>query len=239
MHYSRIIISDLHLGIKDAKAKEIIKFLKENTCDELIMNGDIIDFWALKRGSKWKKSHSNFFKTIIELSNTTRIIYIRGNHDDILESLIPIFFNNFELKMDYSFTALNKKKYYVIHGDIFDHITTNFKWLSVFGSMMYDLLLFINRVYNKRREKQGKPYYSLSRDIKKKVKLATNYISDYEEKLVTLCKTQNYQGIICGHIHHPENKYIGGIHYLNSGDLVENVTVLVEDISGEFKIINL
>ncbi len=83
MHYSRIIISDLHLGIKDAKAKEITKFLKENTCNELIMNGDIIDFWSLKRGSKWRKSHSNFFKTIIELSNTTRIIYIRGNHDDI------------------------------------------------------------------------------------------------------------------------------------------------------------
>ncbi len=157
----------------------------------------------------------------------------------ILESLIPIFFNNFELKMDYNFTALNKKKYYVIHGDIFDHITRNFKWISVFGSLMYDLLLFINRLYNNRREKQGKPYYSLSRDIKKKVKLATNYISDYEEKLVTLCKTQNYQGIICGHIHHPENKYIGDINYLNSGDLVENVTILVEDISGEFKILNL
>ena len=241
MEYKRIIISDLHLGIKDSKAREAIKFIKENPCEELIMNGDIIDFWALKRGSKWRKVHSNFFKHVMTLinKNKTRVIYIRGNHDDVLESLIPMIFSKFEIRMDYSFTSISSKRYYVIHGDIFDSISSKFKWISVFGSVLYDLLLFINRVYNKKRKLQGKPYFSLSKVIKNKVKMAASYISDYEDKLVALCKAQKYDGIICGHIHHPENKYIGDIHYLNSGDLVENVTVLVEKMTGEFEIINL
>jgi UDP-2,3-diacylglucosamine pyrophosphatase LpxH len=51
--YKRIIISDLHLGIKDSKSKQLLKFLNKNSCEELILNGDIIDGWALKRGSTW------------------------------------------------------------------------------------------------------------------------------------------------------------------------------------------
>ena len=39
------------------------------------------------------------------------------------------------------------------------------------------------------------------------------------------------------HIHHPENRMIDQIHYLNSGDWVETMSALTEDENGEWKVI--
>ena len=47
MKYKAIIVSDLHLGTKDSKAKEFIDFLDTHQTDLLILNGDIIDGWAV------------------------------------------------------------------------------------------------------------------------------------------------------------------------------------------------
>jgi UDP-2,3-diacylglucosamine pyrophosphatase LpxH len=59
-HYKTIVISDVHLGTQGSKAKELVKFLKVNTCDRLILNGDIIDGWQLKKYGKWKSLIPDF-----------------------------------------------------------------------------------------------------------------------------------------------------------------------------------
>ena len=41
MSYKTIIISDLHLGSKASRTDDIIKFLEQNTCYNLFLNGDI------------------------------------------------------------------------------------------------------------------------------------------------------------------------------------------------------
>ncbi len=82
------------------------------------------------------------------------------------------------------------------------------------------------------------PYYSLSQIIKAKVKSAVSFISDYETELVKVAKARKCHGVICGHIHQPAIKTIDGIEYLNSGDWVESLTALVEDIEGNWKIIH-
>ena len=89
------------------------------------------------------------------------------------------------------------------------------KWLSKLGDVGYTMLLDINKYYNRYRAFRGKPYYSFAQAVKEKVKSAVSYISDFEVSLVKLAKTKHCEGIICGHIHHPENKYYGDIHYLN------------------------
>jgi len=42
-HYKTIILSDLHLGIRNSRVKEVVDFLRAHTCETLILNGDIID----------------------------------------------------------------------------------------------------------------------------------------------------------------------------------------------------
>lgn len=237
--YKTIVLSDIHLGIKASKAKEVVHFLKHHKCETLILNGDIIDGWQLRKSGKWQKQHSNFFKHIIGLTskNKCKIIYIRGNHDDFLEEIMPLKIGNFSIRKYYIHYGVHNK-YFVTHGDIFDNITTKLKWIAKLGDVGYTFLLYVNRHYNAYREKRGMPYYSLSQIIKAKVKSAVSFISDYETELVKVAKARKCHGVICGHIHQPAIKTIDGIEYLNSGDWVESLTALVEDIEGNWKIIH-
>ena len=132
----------------------------------------------------------------------------------------------------------NGRHYFVTHGDVFDKVTTEMKWLAKLGDVGYTLLLWMNGMYNKFRAKHGKPYFSLSQAIKQKVKSAVSYISDFETVLVDFARKRECDGVICGHIHHPENRVIDGVHYLNSGDWVETLSALTEDENGVWEVVN-
>lgn len=236
--YKTVIISDVHLGTEGSKAKEVTAFLKSISCEKLILNGDIIDGWQLKKGGSWKKKHTAFFRTILKMIETehTKVVYLRGNHDDFLDQIIPFSLGkSFSIQRDIIITSGNKQ-FLITHGDIFDSVTSRFKWLAYLGDIGYTFLLTINKLYNKYRAWRGFPYYSFSQKIKQKVKEAVNYISDFEEKLAELAKANNCDGIICGHIHKPDIRQIEGITYMNSGDWVESMTALVEDFTGNWEL---
>jgi UDP-2,3-diacylglucosamine pyrophosphatase LpxH len=125
MKYKAVIVSDLHLGTKDSKAKEFIEFLEQHPTDLLILNGDIIDGWALSRGAKWKKQHTNAISKILKVSNKTKVIWIRGNHDEFIAEFIGMHFGNIEIREDYILD-----NYYIFHGDVIDVFITKYKWLA-------------------------------------------------------------------------------------------------------------
>jgi UDP-2,3-diacylglucosamine pyrophosphatase LpxH len=229
MRYKAIIVSDLHLGTKDCMAKEFIDFLDIHSTELLILNGDIVDGWALGRGSKWKKSHTKVLIRLLKLSEKTRIIWIRGNHDEFLDDFMDMGFGNIEIREDYVLN-LGDRSYYIFHGDKIDVFITKYKWLAKIGSIGYDLALWLNRWYNRWRSWRGLPYRSISQDIKGGVKTATNYINDFESEAIKMAHKYGCYGVICGHIHQPADRHTEYGHYINSGDWVEGGTgVLVTD----------
>jgi UDP-2,3-diacylglucosamine pyrophosphatase LpxH len=234
MNYKAVIISDLHLGTKDSKAKEFIEFLEKHPTDLLILNGDIVDGWALNRGAKWKKQHTNAISKILKISNKTKVIWIRGNHDEFLAEFIGMHFGNIEIKEDYIIS-----NHYVFHGDVIDVFITKYKWLAKIGSIGYDFALWLNRWYNRYRVWRGLPYQSISQEIKAGVKAATNYINDFEVAAIKMASKHGCQGVICGHIHQPADLIINGARYLNSGDWVENRTAILLDYQDKFTIFKL
>lgn len=232
------MLSDIHLGTASSKAKEATDFLKNNRCDVLILNGDIIDGWQLKKYGSWQKKHTAFFRTVLKKMDkeNTKVIYIRGNHDDFLDQIVPFLVGkNFQFRRDYVLTS-GDKKFFITHGDVFDSVTSQMKWLAHVGDLGYTFLLWLNKFYNRYRTWRGFPYYSLSQQIKSKVKAAVNYVSDFEEKLAELAKSRNCNGIICGHIHQPAIREINGITYMNSGDWVETMSALTEDYEGNWQL---
>jgi UDP-2,3-diacylglucosamine pyrophosphatase LpxH len=229
----------LHLGTKGSKAKEVVSFFKQNYCETLILNGDIIDGWQLKKQGAWKKKHSAFFRQVLKAIDEydTKVHYLRGNHDDFLDQILPFQIGkNFSIQRDMILKS-GKKQFFVTHGDVFDSITSNMKWLAYLGDIGYTFLLTLNKFYNQYRNFRGLPYYSLSQVIKSKVKAAVSYVSDFEEKLTELAVAEKCDGVICGHIHQPAIRQIGELTYMNSGDWVESMTALVEDFKGNWKII--
>ena len=163
--YSTIVLSDIHLGTSHSKTVEVSNFLKSVNCRRLILNGDIIDGWALSKGGtwKWQAKHTDFFKVIMKMMEKqgTEVIYVRGNHDDFLDGLAPMTFYNIKIVRDFIHES-HGRRYFVTHGDIFDTVTTRMKWLAQLGDVGYTFLLWLNRIYNVYRARRGQPYYSLS-----------------------------------------------------------------------------
>lgn len=237
-HFKTIVISDVHLGTKGSKAKEVVRFLKQFTCKTLILNGDIIDGWQLKKSGSWKRKHTRFFNRILKMieQSNTQVYYLRGNHDDFLDQILPLQIGNLSIQTDLIYESFGKK-YFVAHGDVFDSITSNLRWIAYLGDVGYTFLLWLNRIINNYRYRRGLPYFSLSQFVKNKVKSAVSYIDKYEVELTKMARAKNCDGIICGHIHKAENRNIDGIHYLNSGDWVETMSALVEDHQGNWQLI--
>lgn len=239
-HYKTIILSDLHLGSRACDIDKLLDFIKNVKCDLLILNGDVIDCWALWRYPKgWTDSHTSFIRQVLKKSqkDNTKIIYIRGNHDDIIRKILPIQFGDISIVDKYEHVAGDGEKYMLVHGDMFDGAINKLKILYLLGSAGYALLVRINRLYNKYRLAKGKKPYSLSKKIKSYVKKKVQYISDWENEAARYAEINKCDGIICGHIHTPCDKYINGVRYINSGDWVESCSAIVETDKGDLKVI--
>ncbi len=238
LHVRTVIISDVHLGTSESKVNEVNHFLRSVRCEKLILNGDIIDGWQLRRGGQWTKAHTRFVRIVLKKleKRDTQVIYLRGNHDDILATFLPLDFENLSVVEDHVHEG-PRGRYLVLHGDIFDSVTKNFVFLAHLGDWGYRALLQLNRAYNVWRTWRGKEYWSLSKAIKARVKEAVSHISNFEEHIAVLARKRNCVGVMCGHIHTAADKMIGDVHYLNSGDWVESLTAVVEHHDGRFELI--
>jgi UDP-2,3-diacylglucosamine pyrophosphatase LpxH len=238
--YKSIFISDVHLGTKASQAEKLCKFLKENTCENLYLVGDIIDAWRLQRKWYFPQEHANVIRRIITAAKRdTAVWYILGNHDEFLRKYIKYNIEVGNVKIvNQTVHQIGDKKYLVIHGDFFDPTMNHAKWLMHIGDIAYNLMIWVNLQLNWIRKKLKLNPWGLSKFLKSKTKEAINFIGNYETQLSEYCKKHGYDGIICGHIHTPANKMIDGIHYINTGDWVENSTAIVEHFDGRLELID-
>jgi UDP-2,3-diacylglucosamine pyrophosphatase LpxH/glycosyltransferase involved in cell wall biosynthesis len=235
-----LFLSDIHLGCPETKTKELIHLLKSVSVPRIYLNGDIIDCWALKAGKKWTAQHTKVIRVLLKKMDKegVELIYLRGNHDDMLDSVLPIAIGGIKMQRDYVHETLDGKKYLVIHGDGFDSFSTKHKWVAKIGAVGYDSLLVVNRFYNRYRKWKGKEPYSVSKAIKAKVKGTLAFVEKYQEQVQKLAGRRNCHGIIVGHIHTPADSQYGDIHYLNCGDWVETGSCVVEYPSGKLAVLH-
>lgn len=241
MKYKSIFISDVHLGTKFSKTKQLLDFFKHNDSENLFLVGDIIDGWSIKRKFIWPQSHSDVIQKILKKARKgCNVVFITGNHDEFLRPFVPLVLgNSLDVKNEFEYTSVKGNKYLITHGDFFDSITMTKKWLAVLGDYGYEALLHLNQILNIIKLRLGiKSKWSLSKYVKDNVKQSVSFITDFEDTLSKHAKIKGYNGIICGHIHKAEIKEIDTIEYLNCGDWVESCTAIVETFEGEFKIIN-
>ena len=224
------IISDLHLGTYGCYAKEILNYLKSIEPGLLILNGDIIDIWNFSK-RYFPASHMLVIKEIMNfISNGTRVVYITGNHDELLRRYSDMQMGNFQL-VDKLVMEINGKMCWIFHGDVFDATTKgSAKILAKLGGKGYDLLILINRFVNWWLQLFGRGKMSLSKKVKDSVKKAVSWIGNFEQTAAELAIEKNYDYVICGHIHQPQKRLVetakGKVTYLNSGDWIENLTAL-------------
>jgi len=221
-----------------SQANLLLEFLKSFECEKLYLVGDIIDGWSLGRSFYWPQDHNDVIQKFLRRARkNTRVIYIPGNHDEFLRAFGEHQFGNVELLRNDTHIGVDGKKYIVMHGDEFDAVINNIKWLSHLGAWAYDVSISLNIIVSKIRSWFGLPYWSVSAWLKYKVKEAVNFIGNYEQNLSAYAKSKEANGIICGHIHHANIRKIDDVVYMNCGDWVESCTALVEHLDGTWEII--
>ena len=224
-----VVISDVHLGTYGCHAKELLEYLNSIKPKTLILNGDIIDIWNFRK-SYFPKSHLKVIKKLLSFSTKgTKVYYLTGNHDEMLRKFSDTHMGNFSL-LDKIVLELDGKKAWFFHGDVFDSSVHSAKWIAKLGGIGYDYLILLNRFINWCLNKVGKEPYSLSKRIKGSVKKAVKFISDFEKTASDIAIDNQYDFVVCGHIHEPKiirkSSSKGSTLYLNSGDWIENLTAL-------------
>jgi len=223
------VLSDVHLGTYGCHADELLAYLNSIQPKKLILNGDIIDIWQFRK-RYFPSSHLKVLKKLISMaSKGTEIHYLVGNHDERLRKFGETSMGNISIANKLVLN-LDGKRAWFFHGDVFDVFIQNAKWLAKLGGNGYDFLILLNSFINWCLVKLGREKYSLSKRIKKSVKGAVTYISNFEQIAAELAIENHYDYVICGHIHQPKKELVetkfGKTLYLNSGDWVENLTAL-------------
>lgn len=232
-----VFISDVHLGCKYGNASAFLDFINSVQPEQLYIVGDFIDGWRLKRRWHWNDTYSFILRRFVELLKAGTVIkYTPGNHDEFLRDFIYSL-GSVEIADEFVHITADNRRLLVMHGDQFDTVVRNCRWLSMIGDVGYNLLLLLNKGLNLVRRHMGFGYWSLSAAIKRKVKQATNFISSFESVITRYAATKGCVGVVCGHIHTPAISEVKGIRYYNTGDWVESCTGLVEDYDGNLDLV--
>ncbi|MDQ0320560.1 UDP-2,3-diacylglucosamine pyrophosphatase LpxH [Pararhizobium capsulatum DSM 1112] len=236
--YRTLFISDVHLGSKAAKTDFLLDFLRVHDADTIILVGDIVDGWRLKRSWYWPQPCNDVVQKLLRKARKgTRIIYIPGNHDEFARDFPGIHFGGIEVANRHIHEAGDGRKYLVLHGDEFDVVVRNARVLAYLGDWAYDTAIAINVVLSAVRRRLGLPYWSFSAWAKLQVKHAVNFIGEFQKVVAEEARRTGVDGVICGHIHHAVIDQMDDIRYINTGDWVESCTAIAEHEDGTMELI--
>jgi UDP-2,3-diacylglucosamine pyrophosphatase LpxH len=225
-----VVLSDVHLGTYGSRATELVHYLQSIQPKTLVLNGDIIDIWQFNK-RYFPMAHMEVIKCLTNLMTLgTRVVYITGNHDEMLRKFKGFELGNLEIQ-NKLLLELPTGVAWIFHGDVFDVTMKHSKWVAKLGGKGYDLLIILNTFINWISQRLGRGRISLSQKVKDSVKGVVKFVNNFEETAAEIAMYSGYRYVICGHIHQPQIKEMTGkdgtsVLYLNSGDWVENATAL-------------
>ena len=241
--YRTIWISDIHLGTRGCNHELLIDFLDHTDSDTMYLVGDIIDGWRLKKKFYWPPEHNDIVWRILKWAKRgTRIVYIPGNHDEMIRPFSGMNFGGVEIMRAAFHDTADGRRLMVLHGDEFDTIMLAHRWLAFIGDAAYHFMMKLNGWVAAVRKRLGLPYWSISKAAKHKVKNAVEFISKYEEVVSRAAAERGVDGVVCGHIHTAEIRDFTHegrkVEYYNDGDWVEGCNALVEHFDGTMELLH-
>src|SRR5438477_4854607 len=230
-------VSDVHLGTRGSNARALLEFLREYECETLYVVGDLIDIWQLRRGRYWPQQHNDVIQKILRKARKgTRVVYIPGNHDELVADFCGAY-GNIDIRQNTIHATANGQRILIIHGHELDAVVQNVKWLAFLGDVGYQFLLSLNPLINFFRRRFGLGYWSLSAYVKQRVKDAVSFIGKFETAVVRYAERYRVDGVLCGHIHSAGIRKFGNVTYYNCGDWVETCSALIEHFDGRVEIV--
>jgi UDP-2,3-diacylglucosamine pyrophosphatase LpxH len=232
-----LFLSDIHLGFRRARVRELAEFLHRVDAECIVLAGDIIDALSLAKRFFWTDEHTQVLRLLLARRRAgTRLVYLPGNHDAALAVIADLLQGSFEVHREWVYRTARGARLLVVHGDQFEAAIACPGWLYKLGDVCYEASLALNHWVNALRRRLGRPYRSVAEPLKTATPTGARYITSFEQSAARYASAQGFDGVICGHIHRPNLCRIDGMLYANTGDWVDSCSALVEDHRGELQL---
>lgn len=237
-----LFLSDLHLGFRHSRVKSLLDFLMRHEPENLYLVGDFIDGWCLQSRWHWQPECNLIVARLMDMANRgTRIRLAIGNHDNFLrEPMMQRFIERsgmVEVAEEFDHRMADGRRFLVLHGDQFDDYERASSFTIGFLSLFYEGMLRANSVWSHATAAALHGDSSLIARLKRRLSSIGRHVEHFRNEVVRHARHRGCDGVICGHIHAPQNVNIDGITYCNAGDWVENCTALVEDSRGDLQLV--
>src|SRR5215813_6076885 len=140
-----LFLSDIHLGFKHSRVRELSEFLQGIEAERIVLVGDIVDALSLSKRFFWSPEHTNVVRTLLARRRAgTRLVYIPGNHDASLAMLAEMLQGQFEVHREWVHRTVRGERLLVMHGDQLDSAMPVPLWLSRVGDTLHALTVTLN-----------------------------------------------------------------------------------------------
>ena len=151
-----LFLSDLHLGFRHARVRELNEFLHGIGAERIVLVGDIVDALSLARRAFWTAEHTQVVRTLLARQRAgARLIYIPGNHDASLAMLAQMLQGQFEVHREWVHRTARGERLLVLHGDQFDGVVPCPRWLTRLGDALHDATVMVERLAARHARTQG------------------------------------------------------------------------------------
>ncbi|MBV9620833.1 MAG: UDP-2,3-diacylglucosamine diphosphatase [Gammaproteobacteria bacterium] len=233
-----LFLSDIHLGFRHARARELNEFLAGIAAECIVLVGDIVDALSLARRAFWSAEHTQVIRTLLARQRAgTRLIYIPGNHDASLALMAQMLQGQLEVHREWVHRGARGARLLVMHGDQLDGDMRAPAWLTRLGDALHGMTVGVSHRINNVRRALGRPYWALTAPLKLGLPSSARYIERFETLAAGYARQHGYDGVVCGHIHSANLREIGGTLYANTGDWIESCSALVETAHGELRLL--
>ncbi len=232
-----IWISDLHLGTRRCKARELLEFLQQHEAENLFLVGDIVDGWVMGPTWHWSWEQGAVVEKITAWHRLgVRVTFLPGNHDALSTDLAQALLGPIPIATDLVHRTAEGRRMLVIHGHQFDGSLNPNRLLGMMGTQAYHAALRIDGWCDAERVRSRATL--MTAWVKDRINRTVRYLTDFGDRVVyQTARRYRADGVICGHTHKAQVRQVGPIRYINDGDWVKSCTALIEDHDGVLRLL--
>ncbi len=197
--FDAVVVSDLHLGARNSRREAFLAFLDWVETPHLILAGDVFD------DPRWRRlttADLAVVERLRELCCTTRVTWLRGNHDPSAEwyrALMGI------APADEVLVDVGGRPYLVCHGHLWDHTLAYPSWVIFVAEMIYRGAQCFDRSHR------------LARNLKHASRRFRHTIDTMTDRAWQSARQRQVAGIVWGHSHVACDRRQEDLHLLNTG----------------------
>ncbi len=197
--FDAVVVSDLHLGARNARTEDFLRFLDKLQTKRLIVNGDLFDDERLR---SLRPCDIRLIEALRQYARVSEVEWLRGNHDppeDWFNGLLGL------QPLEETILDVYGAKYLVYHGHGFDRSMNLPNVVIATADAIYAGCQWID------------PSHRLARVLKRKSKMFCRSVEQLRRRAIQMAHDRDLAGVILGHTHVAADAWFEGKHYLNSG----------------------